>query len=46
MKLSITDFIDKVRSIYKEDFIPLHRPMLNGNENKYLQDSLLSLKNY
>ena len=40
MKLSITDFIDKVRSIYKEDFIPLHRPMLNGNENKYLQDCI------
>ena len=40
MKLSITNFIDKVRSIYKEDFVPLHRPILKGNEKKYLQDCI------
>lgn len=42
MKLSITNFIDKVRSIYKEDFVPLHRPILNGNEIKYLKDCINS----
>ena len=32
----IDNFIDKAKSIYSDDFIPLHRPIFIGNESKYL----------
>lgn len=34
------NFIEFARSIYKEDFVPLHRPVFNGNEKKYLIDAV------
>ena len=34
------DFIDIVRSLYPDDFIPLHRPIFYGNERKYLIDCI------
>ena len=30
--------VDFVRSIYGDDYIPLHRPVFEGNERKYLVD--------
>ncbi len=30
------EFIDFARSMYGEEFIPLHRPIFKGNEKKYL----------
>ncbi|MDB9985049.1 LegC family aminotransferase [Gammaproteobacteria bacterium] len=35
-KKIIDNFIDKAKSIYPDDFIPLHRPIFIGNESKYL----------
>lgn len=35
-KKIIDNFIDKAKSIYSDDFIPLHRPIFIGNESKYL----------
>ncbi|MEO8870258.1 MAG: LegC family aminotransferase [Granulicella sp.] len=32
--------VDFVRSIYGEDFIPLHRPVFEGNEKQYLSDCI------
>ncbi len=32
--------IDKAREIYGDDFIPLHRPVFNGTEKKYLNDCI------
>ncbi len=36
------ELIDFIRSIYKEpsDFIPLHAPVFNGNEKKYINDCI------
>ena len=34
----LNKIIDMVRSLYSDDFIPLHRPIFNGNEKKYLID--------
>jgi len=34
---SIVDF---VRSIYGEDFVPLHRPVFDGNEKRYLAECI------
>ena len=33
-------FNDFARSMYSEDFIPLHRPVFNGNEKKYLNECI------
>tara|TARA_B100000780_G_scaffold232759_1_gene172813 strand:+ start:875 stop:2071 length:1197 start_codon:yes stop_codon:yes gene_type:complete len=33
-------FINIARSIYSEDFIPLHRPIFYGNEKTYLSDCI------
>lgn len=32
--------VGRVRSIYGEDFIPLHRPIFEGNERQYLVDCI------
>ena len=32
--------VDAVRQIYGEGFIPLHRPVFEGNEKKYLTDCI------
>ena len=37
MKESLLNgFIDLSRSLYGDDFIPLHRPVFEGNERQYL----------
>ena len=33
-------FVDKARSIYGNEFIPLHRPVFEGNERQYLIDCI------
>lgn len=33
-------FIKKGREIYGDDFVPLHRPIFEGNERKYLVDCI------
>lgn len=40
MKKTVESFIQLVRSIYKEDFIALHRPVFEGNEKAYLSDCI------
>ena len=41
MKKSLLNgFIDLSRSIYGDDFIPLHRPVFEGNERQYLIDCI------
>ncbi len=40
MKNIYKDFLDKAHSIYGDDFIPLHRPIFEGNEKKYLVDCI------
>ena len=35
-----SNFLECARSIYKEDFIPLHRPVFEGNEKKYLNECI------
>ena len=32
--------VDFVRSIYGEDFVPLHRPVFDGNEKRYLAECI------
>lgn len=34
------NFLDMVRSIYGEGYIPLHRPVFEGNEREYLVDCI------
>ena len=34
------DVIAFARNIFEEDFIPLHRPMFDGNERKYIVDCI------
>ncbi len=34
------DLVDLVRSIFGEGFIPLHRPVFEGNEKQYLADCI------
>ena len=34
------DFILFAKKIFDDDFIPLHRPIFNGNERKYLVDCI------
>jgi len=34
------DFVTFVRSIFGDDFVALHRPVFEGNERKYLIDSI------
>jgi perosamine synthetase len=36
----ITSFIEQVRRIYGDAFIPLHRPVFEGNERQYLIDCI------
>ena len=36
----VINFIKKSRKIYGEDFIPLHRPVFEGNERQYLVDCI------
>jgi aminotransferase in exopolysaccharide biosynthesis len=36
----ITTFIEQAQSIYGEAFIPLHRPIFEGNERQYLTDCI------
>lgn len=33
-------FVEKARSIYGNEFIPLHRPVFEGNERQYLVDCI------
>ena len=41
MKESLLNgFIDLSRSLYGDDFIPLHRPVFEGNERQYLIDCI------
>lgn len=40
MKEIYKDFIDMAQSIYGYDFIPLHRPIFEGNERQYLVDCI------
>ncbi|MFL2487569.1 MAG: LegC family aminotransferase [Gammaproteobacteria bacterium] len=40
MKNIYKDFLDMAHSIYGDDFIPLHRPIFEGNEKKYLVDCI------
>lgn len=35
-------FVDKAREIYGPDFIPLHRPVFEGNEIEYLRECIES----
>ena len=35
-------FVKKAREIYGPDFIPLHRPVFEGNEINYLKDCIKS----
>ena len=35
-----SQFIELARQIYSEDFIPLHRPVFEGNERQYLLDCI------
>jgi len=39
-KRVITSFVEQVRRIYGDDFIPLHRPVFEGNERQYLIDCI------
>ena len=36
------ELISFIRTLYPEDFIPLHRPYFNGNEKKYLNECIES----
>lgn len=36
------EFINKAREIYSEDYIPLHRPIFNGNEQSYVAECIES----
>ena len=40
MNKFIEKFIDQVRSMYPDDFIPLHRPVFNGNEKILLKECI------
>jgi perosamine synthetase len=40
LNISINQFIERARLIYGDDFIPLHRPLFNGNEKEYLCDCI------
>tara|TARA_A100000164_G_scaffold381783_1_gene435421 strand:+ start:14835 stop:16025 length:1191 start_codon:yes stop_codon:yes gene_type:complete len=35
-------FVDKARKIYGPDFIPMHRPVFEGNETEYLKECVES----
>ena len=37
---AITGFIEQAKRIYGDDFIPLHRPVFQGNERQYLIDCI------
>ncbi|MDB9996705.1 aminotransferase DegT, partial [Gammaproteobacteria bacterium] len=36
----IEKFCDLARSLYGDEFIPLHRPIFEGNERRYLVDCI------
>jgi perosamine synthetase len=40
MKVPHSALVDEIRSIYGEGHIPLHRPVFEGNERKYLVDCI------
>lgn len=40
--LMFSAFVDKAREIYDPDFIPLHRPVFEGNEIEYLRECVES----
>ena len=40
MKKTVESFVQLVRSIYKDDFVSLHRPIFEGNEKAYLEDCI------
>ena len=41
MKYRVMDqFISKAKDIYGDDFVPLHRPVFEGNERKYVVDCI------
>ena len=35
-----SSLISLIRDIYGTDFVPLHRPIFDGNENHYLSDCI------
>jgi perosamine synthetase len=39
-KRVITSFIEHVKRIYVDDFVSLHRPVIEGNERQYLIDCI------
>ena len=39
-KQVLTSFVKQVQRIYGDDFIPLHRPVFEGNERQYLIDCI------
>ena len=36
----VSDFVSEAKDIYGNDYIPLHRPVFEGNERKYLVDCI------
>lgn len=40
LAIKINEFTKHARNLYGEDYIPLHRPIFNGNEKKYLCDCI------
>ena len=36
------EFLDLAKNIYGSEFIPLHRPIFEGNEKKYLDECIES----
>ena len=37
-----SSFVDKAKEIYGDGFIPIHRPVFEGNEIKYLRECVES----
>ena len=42
MDIFLNDFVNEAQSIFGKDFIPIHRPILDGNEKQYLLDCINS----
>ena len=36
----LMSFVEQVKFIFGDDFIPLHRPVFEGNEIQYLNDCI------
>ena len=40
MKNQLSDIINFIKTLYADDYIPLHRPVFKGNEKQYLVDCI------